>query len=104
MSKVDLSDWQALQDEFLSGDEDEKAFCRTRGIDLKWFQRQLRNAEEQESTPDNPFVELISPAAASGTECCGALKVRFREVDFELAEGFSVNAFGQALQVIREVL
>ena len=105
MNKVDLEKWQTIEDEFLSSDLDEAAFCKSRKLNLDWFRKKLREAEQRssksEAEAENLFVELIPQANASAAIC---LKVRFREVDFELASGLSVEVFRQALQVVKEVV
>jgi hypothetical protein len=102
MDKGSLEKWQAIEDEFLNSDLDEAAFCKSRKLNLAWFRKKLREAEQKPDTsPENLFVELIPQANASAATC---LKVRFREVDFELASGSSVEVFRQALQVVKEVV
>jgi hypothetical protein len=105
MNKVDLKRWQTIEDEFLNSDLDEVAFCKSRKLNLDWFREKLREAEQQSSKPEknseNLFVELIPEIKPSIATC---LKVRFREVDFELADGFPLEVFRQALQVVKEVI
>ena len=102
MNKTDLERWQAIEDEFLNSDLDEDAFCKSRRLNLAWFRKKLREAEQQsESKSENLFVELIPEVKPSSTAC---LKVRFREVDFELTDEFSVEVFRQALQIVKEVV
>ena len=105
MNKVDLERWQAIEDEFLNSDLDDAAFCKSRKLNLAWFRKKLREAEQRssksEAEAENLFVELIPQANASAATC---LKVRFREVDFELTSGSAVEVFRQALQVVKEVV
>ena len=102
MNKVDLEKWQVIEDEFLNSDLDEAAFCRARKLNLDWFRKKLREAEQQSETKsENLFVELIPEIKPPASAC---LKVSFREVDFELTEEFPVEAFRQALQVVKEVV
>ena len=102
MNKVDLEKWQTIEDEFLNSDLDEEAFCKSRRLNLDWFREKLREAEQQpETKSENLFVELIPDAKISASTC---LKVRFREVYFELADEFPVEVFRQALQVVKEVV
>ena len=105
MNKVDLEKWQAIEDEFLNSDLDEEAFCKSRRLKLDWFRKKLREAEMQSSKPEknseNIFVELIPEIKPSIPT---SLKVRFREVDFELTDEFSVEVFRHALQVVKEVV
>jgi len=102
MNKVDLEKWQAIEDEFLNSDLDEAAFCKSRRLNLAWFRKRLREAEQQPGTkPEDMFVELIPEIKPSAATC---LKVRFREVDFELTDEFSVDVFRHALQVVKEVI
>ena len=106
MNKVGFEKWQVLQDEFLGSDLDEKEFCNSKELDLEWFQQQMQEAEsfEQQQT-ENLFVELIPKIPEiPAVSCSNYLKIRFREVDFELADGFSVEVFRQALQVVKEVV
>ncbi len=99
MDKGSLERWQAIEDEFLNSDLDEAAFCKSRKLNLVWFRKKLREAEQRSSKPkaaaENLFVELI-PQIETPVAAC--LKVRFREVAFELASGSSVEVFRQALQ------
>lgn len=96
-----LERWQTIEDEFLNSDLDEAAFCKSRKLNLDWFSKKLREAEQQpEASSKNLFVELIPEAKTPVTTC---LKVRFREVDFELVSSSSVEVFRQALQVVKEV-
>jgi hypothetical protein len=37
MDKVDLEKWQVIEDEFLNSDLDEAAFCKSRKLNLAWF-------------------------------------------------------------------
>ena len=106
MTKIEFEKWQVLQDEFLNSDFNEEEFCKSKELDQEWFQRQILEAEcfEQQQTEDL-FVELIpkiSEVPAASGYC--HLKVRFKQVDFELADGFPVEVFRQALQVIKEVV
>lgn len=102
MDKIDLEKWQAIEDEFLNSDLDEAAFCKSRKLNLAWFRKKLREAEQKPDTsPENLFVELIPEARPPAAAC---LKVRFREVDFELTEEFPLEVFRQALQVVKEVV
>lgn len=106
MNKVEFEKWQVLQDEFLSSDLDETEFCKLKGLDQEWFQRQMVEAESFEKLQtENLFVQLIpdisQKTVASNAKC---LKIRFREVDFELADGFPVEVFRQALQAVKEVV
>jgi len=102
MNKVDLEKWQTIEDEFLNSDLDEAAFCRSRKLNLDWFRNKLREAEQQTDTSsENLFVELIPEIKPPATAC---LKLRFREVDFELTEEFPVEVFRQALRAVKEVV
>ncbi len=105
MNKVDLKRWQMIEDEFLNSDLDDVAFCKSRKLNLDWFKNKLREAEQQGSKPEknseNLFVELIPEVKPSIPTF---LKVRFREVDFELTDEFSVEVFRHALQVVKEVV
>jgi len=105
MNKVDLKRWQTIEDEFLNSDLDEAAFCKSRKLNLDWFMEKLREAEQQSSKPEknseNLFVELIPEIKPSIPT---SLKVRFREVDFELTDEFSVEVFRHVLQVVKEVV
>lgn len=98
--RISKAKWQELENEFLDGELNEEEFCKLKNLDVEWFRQKLDNAET--SRDNKMFVELIpelNSASVSGT-----LKIRFREVDFELSENFPVTAFRQALQVIREEL
>ena len=102
MNKVDLEKWQAIEDEFLNSDLDEVAFCKSRKLNLVWFRKKLREAEQQpETKSEDMFVELIPEVKPPSVAC---LKISFREVDFELTDEFSVEVFRQALQVVKEVV
>lgn len=96
--------WQALQDEFLNSDLDEAAFCKSKQIDLKWFRQQMQDAELHEKHSGNLFVELIPQMKTPSVNPADILKIRFREVDFELADSASIEIFRQALQVVKEVI
>ena len=100
MNEVDLEKWQAIEDEFLNSDLDEVAFCKSRKLNLDWFRKKLSEAEQQPDTSSaNMFVELIPEIKPPAT---ASLKMRFREVDFELTEEFPVEVFRQVLQVVKE--
>jgi hypothetical protein len=105
MNDKNLEKWQTIEDEFLNSDLNDVAFCKSRKLNIDWFRNKLREAEQQNSKPEknseNLFVELI-PEIKSSTPTF--LKVRFREVDFELTDEFSVEVFRHALQVIKEVV
>lgn len=102
MDKTDLEKWQVIEDEFLNSDLDEAAFCKSRKLNLDWFRKKLREAEQRPGTRSkNLFVELIPEIKPPAAAC---LKVRFREVDFELTEEFPLEVFRQALQVVKEVV
>ena len=103
MNKVDLEKWQAIEDEFLNSDLEEVAFCKSRKLNLDWFRKKLREAEQQsEARSEDMFVELIPNVKTPLAPSC--LKIKFREVDFELTDEFSVEVFRQALQVVKEVV
>ena len=116
MNAKGFAQWEKLEEEFLNSDLAEAEFCQSRSLSLKWFRKQRREAEnykwrmepEEPDTAQNLFVELVTepePATEQPeTSAVTSLKVKFREVDFELSENFSVNVFRQALQVVREVL
>lgn len=106
MNKFEFEKWQVLQDEFLNSDLNEAEFCKSKELEQKWFQQQMQEAEsfEQQQT-ENLFVELIPkipevPAVSGSSH----LKLRFREVDFELTDGFSIEVFRQTLRVVKEVV
>ena len=102
MNKFDFEKWQTIEDEFLSSDLDEVAFCKSRKLDLEWFRKKLRKAEQlPDASSENLFVELIPEIKPRAAAC---LKIRFREVDFELTGEFPVEVFRQALQVVKEVI
>jgi hypothetical protein len=114
MNAKSFEKWQAIEDEFLNSDLDEVAFCKSRKINLDWFRQKLCDAERHEqkiklqgskTTPENLFVELI-PQPDDKTEPVipGSLRVKFHGVYFELANGFPVEVFKQALQVVKEVI
>ena len=114
MNDKSFEKWQAIEDEFLNSDLDEVAFCKSRKINLDWFRQKLCDAERHEQkikqqkpgeSSKNLFVELI-PQLADNTEQVipGILRVKFRGADFELAVGFPLEVFRQALQVIKEVV
>ena len=42
MNKVDFEKWQVLPDEFLSSYLDEAEFCKSKKLDLEWFQQQMQ--------------------------------------------------------------
>ena len=50
MNKADLEKWQAIEDEFLNSDLDEADFCKSRKLNLEWFRKKLREAEQQPKT------------------------------------------------------
>jgi hypothetical protein len=116
MNAKGFAQWEKLEEEFLNSDLEEAEFCQSRSLSLKWFRKQRREAEnykwslekEPQVTPEKLFVELVTepePATEQAEKLAETpLKVKFREVDFELSENFSVNVFRQALQVVREVL
>ncbi len=98
--RISKAKWQELENEFLSGELSEEDFCKLKNMDVEWFRQKLDNGD---SFRDNKmFVELIPEAALASVP--EALKIKFREVEFELSENFPVAAFRQALQVIREEL
>ena len=114
MNDKSFEKWQAIEDEFLNSDLDEMAFCKSRKINLDWFRQKLCDAERHEqkvklqdskTKSENLFVELI-PQPSDNTEPVipGILRVKFRGADFELAVGFPLEVFRQALQVIKEVV
>ena len=105
MNKADLEKWQAIEDEFLNSDLDDVAFCKSRRLNLDWFRKKLREAEQQpETKSENMFVELIPQTKTPGPAFSDSLKIRFHEVDFEFAAGFPIEVFRQALQVVKEVV
>lgn len=105
MDKTSFKKWQALQDEFLNSDLGEAEFCKSKKLALEWFRQQMREAEIYEKQSGNLFVELISQVKTSTPQASiGCLKIRFREVDFELTDEFPVEIFRQALQVVKEVV
>lgn len=109
MNKVDLEKWQRLEDEFLNSNLDEAAFCKSKKLNLDWFRQKLGEAENREEKnkqqkPENLFVELIPQPGQAKLFNSGSLKIKFREVDFEVAAGFPVEVFRQALQVVKEVV
>ena len=111
MEKINIEKWQSLEHEFLNGNLDDVAFCKSNNLNLEWFRRQLRESELRGEKPDsengngNLFVELVPQLEVPGEIANpGVLRVSFREVEFELADGFPAETFRQALQVIREVL
>ena len=105
MEKANFEKWQVLQDEFLNGDLDEKEFCKSKNVDLKWFREQLHEAELYEKQSKNLFVELVPQVSSRTAELTsGILKISFREVDFEVGKNFSVEIFRQVLRIVKEVV
>jgi hypothetical protein len=110
MNNKSFEKWQTIEDEFLNSNLDEAAFCKSRKLNLDWFREKLGEAEDREEKskqqkPENLFVELIpQPEDKPDQISPSSLKVKFRGVDFEFADGFQVDVFRQALQVVKEVI
>ena len=120
--------WQKLHQDFVGSGMTAEEYCQAQGLQLNWFIRQGRKAATYEKRRVNPadkvvsekslweklFVELIQetelptsmpqePVIAVPTVPAASLKLTFRDVTFELASGFPVEVFRQALQVVQEV-
>ena len=116
--------WRKVYADFRSSGLTVEKYCRHKHLNPRWFDNQRREAEfyeqhseykagiRSESTPapirpsaESLFVELIpeqsSPAMA--VPDVPALRLSYREVNFELPSGFSTDAFRQALTVVSEV-
>lgn len=110
MEKISRTKWQELENEFLNGELNDEAFCRSKNLELEWFRKELAKSEARENTGgkkeagDRLFVELLPQFESPGASEAGSLKVKYREVDIELGAGFSAEIFRQALRVIREEL
>lgn len=50
MEKISRTKWQELENEFLSGELNDEAFCQTKNLDLEWFRKELAKSEVR----DNP--------------------------------------------------
>ena len=57
MNKTDLERWQAIEDEFLNSDLAEAAFCKSRKLNLDWFRKKLREAEQK---PEDELSTVFS--------------------------------------------
>lgn len=114
MDAKSFKKWQCIADEYLSGDLNEADFCKSKQLAVAHFRHQLREVERFEeklkqqetvSSSDNLFVELIPQFPKSPSpDQSGILQINFRGATFELAPGFPVEVFRQALQIIREVV
>lgn len=109
MDKISRTKWQELENEFLSGELNDEAFCQTKNLDLEWFRKELAKSEAQDNsgkkgTSDRLFVELVPQLETPGAPNAGMLKLKYREVEIELGADFTVEIFRQALRVIREEL
>ena len=61
--------------------------------------------KKKQQNPKNLFVELVpQPEGKPDQVSPDNIKVKFRGADFELAAGFPVEVFRQALQVMKEVI
>ena len=53
MNKANFEKWQVLQDQFLNGNLDEKEFCKSKKLDLKWFREQLHEQVRKKTLPQS---------------------------------------------------
>ena len=117
MNAESYANWKSVYREFLKSGESKETYCQTKGLALKWFERQCRKAEtyewrfplEEQKPPENPrelFVELIPEEAETGCRQVdnATLKLTYREVTFELKHGFEDATFRRALHAVREAL
>lgn len=117
MNAESYANWKNVYREFLESGESRETYCQTKGLALRWFERQCRKAEtyewrlplEEQKPPEKQkelFVELIPDEAEA--QCRQSdnveLKLTYREVTFELKHGFEDTTFRRALQAIREAL
>lgn len=117
--------WRKIYADFRNSGLTMEKFCQQKHLNSRWFERQRREAEvyeqrsEQKASslhesepdripipPENLFVELIPEQSSPLIPPTDApvLRLSYREVNFELPDGFSPAAFRQALFVIRETL
>ena len=112
--------WRKIYADFRSSGFTVEKYCRQKHLNSRWFERQRHDAEAYEQhinalpevndvqIPDaeSLFVELIPEQSSSAipTADAPALRLSYREVNFELPSGFSSDVFRQALSVIRETL
>ena len=117
MNAESYENWKNVYREFLKSGESKETYCQTKGLALRWFERQCRKAEtyewrrplEEQKPPEKQkelFVELISEETESERQKSDtvALKLTYREVTFELKCGFGETTFMRALQAVREAL
>jgi hypothetical protein len=109
---MELKKWQSIANEFLISNLNEVEFCNKKRLNVKDFRHMLREVEDHEeklkdqnveSMSKDLFIELL-PQVSDNPEPViqKNLQLKFRGVSFELAPGFSVEVFRQALQVVKE--
>ena len=108
--------WRKVYADFLSSGLTVEKYCRHKHLNPRWFDNQQREAEFYEqhseykesnpapipSSAESLFVELIPEQMP--VPDVPALRLSYREVNFELPSGFSPDVFRQALTVVMEVL
>lgn len=109
MDKISRTKWQELENEFLSGELNDEAFCRSKNLELEWFRKELAKSEARENpgkkeTADRLFVELLPQLESPGASEAAGLKLKYRDVDIEFGTDLPVEYFRQVLRVIREEL
>ena len=112
--------WRKVYSDFRRSGLTVERYCRHKHLNPRWFDNQRleaefyeQHSEYKESTPakipssaESLFVELIPEQSSPSMPApdVPALRLSYREVNFELPVGFSPDVFRQTLTVIMEVL
>ena len=117
MNADSYASWKNVYSDFLEQNTSKENYCRGKGLELNWFNRQCRKAEtyEKRLVPKEEkenkasenlkdiFVELI-PEKVKTEHPQPGLKLNFRGVSFELPADFEDATLKRALQVVQEAL
>lgn len=118
MNAKGYAQWKNMNEDFKQSGLREDEYCRRKGFNYRWFERLNRDAERYEQ---KHVGEVASAASGSGLfieleaseeskivsevqegQDSDTVKLRYREVVFELERDFEESTFKRALQIVRE--
>jgi hypothetical protein len=117
MNSKGYAHWKHVTADFEKSGLQVNEYCRKKGLNVRWFEKQKREAEIYEGKHINNSVNNSSSGLFVELEVEDeqipdwdlndfppGLRLTYREVVFELPDDFEETTFKRALQVVQEAL
>jgi len=118
MNAKGYAQWKNMNEDFKQSGLHEDEYCRRKGFNYRWFERLNRDAKRYEqkhvgesasaASGSGLFIELEAEeeakiaAEVQEGQYSAPLKLRYREVVFELERDFEESTFKRALRIVQE--